>query len=532
MDVNAEESERSFADWRPSRRAMFGASVAGVLAAGVPAVASASPAPPEWKGAKVYDVTHAPFSAAGNGKADDRKAIQAAIDAAAEAGGGVVFLPPGRYRVSRVPGAEPDSWHALAVRTGVTFAGSGRAATEIFYDDTVNPVPVPGTTKAMNPRVVVISIGTWKTAAHDVVVRDLRVTGNNQAIPFTIGGGKYSVIGIASRLDIVGTPDLQPSDVQHITIENCNVVDVALGIGCNPRATVKDGDPKQPPSLPNDWKVLGCYVTNCTNKAIELFALNTLITENFCYDVYDGPQIIGSTSRRCIIRNNIVFYGETGISVTEGASDVLVEGNVLVGLAEHPYPGAPKGTSSLGANSLGALTIRREPVSAALTFSNIKVVANRIDASATTSKRAFGLHRHDYGSGCAYDAILFADNTVDGDVYAYDWGNPSASSGKRHVYRNNQIEGRLLTTGYFSCPYMRLTGNNIDSSARHVINTDRGMWRDNVVNTGAAGTLISNTSNGNSRNLVTGNYFSGSLTNQGGAENRVVDNSVAGGAWS
>ncbi|HEY0697624.1 MAG TPA: hypothetical protein VGD43_07420, partial [Micromonospora sp.] len=146
--------------------------------------------------------------------------------------------------------------------------------------------------------------------------------------------------------------------------------------------------------------------------------------------------------------------------------------------------------------------------------------------------RAFGLHKHVYGIGATYDGILVADNTFHGDVFAYDWGNPGASTGRRHVYRNNHITGRFLNTGYFPCPLMQVVGNNITSTDRQLINTNLSIWRDNIVNTGDAGTVISNTSNGNSKNLVTGNYFSGSLTNQGGDGNRVVDNCIAGGNWA
>jgi len=49
----------------------------------------------------LYDVRKAPFHAAGDGVKDDTKAIQDALNAAGESGGGTVYLPQGVYRVSR-----------------------------------------------------------------------------------------------------------------------------------------------------------------------------------------------------------------------------------------------------------------------------------------------------------------------------------------------------------------------------------------------------------------------------------------------
>jgi len=47
-----------------------------------------------------FDVTQSPYDAVGDYVADDTQSIQAAIDAATEAKGGIVYLPPGRYRVT------------------------------------------------------------------------------------------------------------------------------------------------------------------------------------------------------------------------------------------------------------------------------------------------------------------------------------------------------------------------------------------------------------------------------------------------
>lgn len=48
----------------------------------------------------IFNVATAPYSAVGNGVADDTTPLQTAIDAASSAGGGIVFLPRGTYKVT------------------------------------------------------------------------------------------------------------------------------------------------------------------------------------------------------------------------------------------------------------------------------------------------------------------------------------------------------------------------------------------------------------------------------------------------
>ncbi|WP_219638788.1 discoidin domain-containing protein [Cohnella sp. CFH 77786] len=61
-----------------------------------------------------YNVKAAPYNAKGDGRTDDRAAIQSALTDAGNAGGGTVFLPPGSYKISTT----------LSVPSGVELRGS------------------------------------------------------------------------------------------------------------------------------------------------------------------------------------------------------------------------------------------------------------------------------------------------------------------------------------------------------------------------------------------------------------------------
>ena len=81
----------------------------------------------------IYDVTGAPYYADNTGTNDATGAIQDAIDDAGAAGGGVVYLPAGTYRILPPAGAN----QALLIGgSGVVLRGDGPDRTYVFNDET------------------------------------------------------------------------------------------------------------------------------------------------------------------------------------------------------------------------------------------------------------------------------------------------------------------------------------------------------------------------------------------------------------
>ena len=89
------------------------------------------PIPDTYPG-KWYVVTASPYNADNTGKADVTLAIQKALDDAGKAGGGVVLLPAGTYRVKPAPG----DYAALHMSYDkVVLRGAGRHQTFIYNDE-------------------------------------------------------------------------------------------------------------------------------------------------------------------------------------------------------------------------------------------------------------------------------------------------------------------------------------------------------------------------------------------------------------
>ena len=82
--------------------------------------------------AGVYNVMA--YGAKGDGVADDAPAIQNAVNAAKSAGGGVVYLPAGTYRLYAARTLDPDLGANIELFDNVTIKGAGTGSTVVVAD--------------------------------------------------------------------------------------------------------------------------------------------------------------------------------------------------------------------------------------------------------------------------------------------------------------------------------------------------------------------------------------------------------------
>lgn len=81
---------------------------------------------PDTPSNNIVNVTASPYNADNSGSQNAKNAIQAAIDAVESAGGGVVYIPAGTYRITNPP--------LVVSSSNVVIRGAGQNQTKIFLD--------------------------------------------------------------------------------------------------------------------------------------------------------------------------------------------------------------------------------------------------------------------------------------------------------------------------------------------------------------------------------------------------------------
>lgn len=162
-------------------------------------------------------VNVAEYGATGDGVTNDAVFIQAAIDAAEDADGGVVFFPGGSYLV--------NSPLVLPVGTPIALVGEGRSASTIIRGSNVIVIDMSGT-----------ATGTGNHCRR-CLLQDLTVSGGyNTSWTAPLVRAYYSSIHFFERVNFVGGggPALKAVEFWDSTFTNCRFEDCASGTGGEP----------------------------------------------------------------------------------------------------------------------------------------------------------------------------------------------------------------------------------------------------------------------------------------------------------
>jgi parallel beta-helix repeat protein len=235
------------------------------------------------------------FGAIGNGATNDRAAIQAALDAAFNAGGGTVFIPKGVYSIAPASGTKP-TYAGLQIRDNTEIVGEGMGQTIIKVMD--------GYTGGMT--------GIMRTPyggnTENVSVRDLTLDGNRVATDGKVDGWFNGYIpGNPNGFD-------QNITLQRIEIKDCS------GYGFDPHETTINMTIRDSVSHGNG---LDGFVAD--------FQVDSVFENNVAYNNdRHGFNIVTSTND-FVLRNNVAYgNGSSGATIQRGSFDIPWPTNILL----------------------------------------------------------------------------------------------------------------------------------------------------------------------------------------------------------
>jgi len=366
------------------------------------------------------------YGAIGNGSANDTAAIQSAINACAEAGGGMVYLPPGRYRIGTVnlrsnltlqfdPGAvliastNKDDYRFVTVyeqcvnstiQTGnlygkdivnVTISGNGAIEGEdqAFWTrketigETWNSVPIYYWPKEWRPMGLMLE-GCSNVQIHEITIRNSSIYSG-----WLVDCKQIQLRGLNILNDFHGpnTDGFHFSSCRDVHVADCHFLtgDDAIAIDA-------DGIDKAE----------NYTITNCTfNTSVNCFRIFTGLDPWFTVDSYNEVRNIAISN--CSVTNAAGFLNVT-------ADNGLIEGIMITNITlTMEQEGTPifimtnRGTvrnisvNHVSSRSNGACVIIGQPGDL---IDNIELSHIRFEVAA--KKKAFGLDIPDDIQGYAY----------------------------------------------------------------------------------------------------------------------------------
>lgn len=372
--------------------------------------------------------------------------LQDAIDKVSAAGGGVVLLGVGDFKLSRKPGEE-----TVVIKNNVTLRGQGHA-THLYLDAKTPPNP---------ERYYPMRIGTAAVPASNVVVEHLRYTGNDAAI----GGG--SIMGFNARLD---DPAGLLLSCDNVTVRHCWIHDAKQAAGCTKPASNYPSEERQAAQHKN-WQVHHNYIHTCGNKAVEFAECNGgLIADNHIVNVTDGPQVIFG-SRNVQIRDNTVFFTRSGINITEGSHHIRVSGNHV-----EPMP-------DINPKTVGpCLVFRTEPQPLASSVSDVVVTGNIFRNQLTQARCVLRLETRPEALSCTYQSLTITGNEFDGDTYFVDRTTPASTTLQDVLFADNLCQGDIVSVPEAAMKSRRvmLRGNLFRKAGNIQLKASHWIWSGNT----------------------------------------------------
>jgi hypothetical protein len=257
------------------------------------------------------------FGAIGNNIADDTKAIQKAIDAVSQAGGGVVFFPRGIYKVT----INPATSQAIAIRAKVMLKGTDR------QDSIIKLADRQGNYNS------VLAGETPQSDLSDFSMYDLTIDSNGTNNPvasdadFNQDRLRYAVrIFVGAKISIVRCKFIDQSNVNVITVNGESVADVSInnnifeqiggGINDYDHSTIY-GHGKRMQISNNTFSSRNGAGTTGARAAIETHGDEYIVKENVISGFTYGMNITGyaKSSKNQSITDNVIKDALIGILI-------------------------------------------------------------------------------------------------------------------------------------------------------------------------------------------------------------------------
>ena len=355
------------------------------------------------------------FGAVADPLLDNRAAIQAAIDACAAAGGGIVLLEAGTYGLAE----RPMGKGALNIRDNVFIKGRGMDKTVLRVLDGWSA-----------PKLTGIIRSPWGEENKNYGVADLTLDGNRLNTEGKVDGF-YS--GVTP-----GTP-LTDEDIWLIRVEvrNCS------GYGFDPHE-----------------RCTRLLITDCIShhNGLDGFVADYIIDGHYKNNVaYEndrhGFNIVTSTNDILLSDNIAHDNGKGGIVVQRGSFDIPLVNNVLIEGGETIHNGKEGVLILMSYNvEVDGVNIRDNGTYGVRIHgsSNVSVLNNRIiDNSRSKSGGYAGIQIKDYQDVKNTNRTYFSENNAINDDNVIEW--TAGFSGKANVQVlaiNEDIDADLYNDGY------------------------------------------------------------------------------------